>query len=91
MKWADFDGPELPSNRAGDTYPSQYQSEGGRAIVSLDPNDAVLGNSVRFEVARDVYTRLQFVLRGRHPRLCTSTPPKPSDGNSTSTIDSASG
>ncbi|MHB1036787.1 MAG: hypothetical protein ACYC35_20325 [Pirellulales bacterium] len=52
IKWVDFDGPQLPRNRAGDTYPSQYQGEGGRAIVSLDPNDALAGRSVRFEVTQ---------------------------------------
>jgi len=58
MKWVDFDGPGtiatmvVPRNRAGDTYPSQYQGEGGRAIVGLDAKDAVAGRSVRFEVTR---------------------------------------
>jgi hypothetical protein len=57
-KWVDFDGPGtiattlVPRNRAGDTYPSQYQGEGGRANVSLDPNDGVSGHSLRFEVTR---------------------------------------
>ena len=55
MKWLDFDGPEVPRNRAGETYPSQYRGEGGRAIVSLDPKEAVSGHSVRFEVTRGTF------------------------------------
>lgn len=52
MKWVDFNGAELPRNKAGDAYPSQYEGEGSRARVSLDDKDAIAGRSVRFEVTQ---------------------------------------
>lgn len=49
-----FDGPDLPRNKAGATYPSQYEPD-GTARVSLDPTDAVSGKSIRFEVTKGCF------------------------------------
>jgi hypothetical protein len=51
MPLVDFNGPSLPVNKAGATYPNQYGPE-GTAEVGLDAADAVVGRSVRFEVRR---------------------------------------
>jgi hypothetical protein len=49
-----FDGPELPRNKAGATYPSQYEPD-GTAKISLDPTDAVSGKSIRFDVTKGCF------------------------------------
>jgi len=44
-----FDGTTVPLNGDGDTDPSEY-SGSGTARVSLDPSDAISGNSLRMDV-----------------------------------------
>ena len=51
MTLLSFDGASLPVDKAGASYPNQYQPE-GTAVLSLDQSDAVSGKSLRFEVTK---------------------------------------
>ena len=83
MKWVDFNGAELPRNKAGDAYPSQYQGEGSRASVSLDDKDAISGRSVRFEVTqKSLYAHFNPYDADGARGLRGSTSPTPINGDS---------
>jgi methionine-rich copper-binding protein CopC len=54
MVLQNFNGPTLPTDGDGDTYPSQYTSD-GTATVSLNSTNSVTGNSVQFNVTSGAF------------------------------------
>ncbi len=50
MTLQNFDGPTVPLDKAGDTYPSIYTGEGSAGTVNINTADAVEGNSVQANV-----------------------------------------
>jgi hypothetical protein len=59
MVLQDFNGQNVPRNRAGDPYPSVYTGEGSTGTVRLNTSDAIAGNSLEADItAKGLY--LQF-------------------------------
>jgi hypothetical protein len=54
IKFTNFDKNSLPKNLAGDIYPHQYSPE-GTASLSLDSQDAVSGNSLKYTVTDGIF------------------------------------
>jgi hypothetical protein len=52
MKFLDFEGLKIPTNKAGELYPDQYEGEGGLANVSLLSGDIIFGKRVDFDVTK---------------------------------------
>lgn len=67
---ADFDGPSVPVNKAGEPYPSYYfepresGDPGGIFTASIDTNDAVKGNSLRLRLTQGLL-KAQFNPHGK--------------------------